>query len=211
MNEYKLMEIFTILKNCSTVVTVRRRYIGTWNINLLITVFFGSSDNKLMLKIFTKTSLSVCILPIIAILLTQIVAAQAPVKKNPAPTNPPKQAYPSNQVKTYPANNDLSLVQLITMQEAIKNSGYMRITEAKLTTYGEYAAKTGEYKTMYSNNRMIWMITGYVPGLFVPIKGRYTCIAGAKIVALVDAETGDSFGRSINCPPGNERSTMSIP
>jgi hypothetical protein len=165
-----------------------------------------------MVKIFTKSSSNAYIFAAITtLLLSQIVVAQAPVKKREAPKNPAVQVYPSNQVKTYPANNDLPLVDLITMQEAIKNSGYMRITEAKLTTYGEYAAKTGEYKKMYSNNRMIWMITGYVPGRLSEIKGRFTCIAGARIITLIDAETGDGFGRSINCPPGNVRSTMSIP
>lgn len=163
-----------------------------------------------MVKIFTKTSLKACVFTVIAtLLLAQIVTAKkAPIKKNPAPTNPP--LYPSNQVKTYPANNDLPLVRLITMQQATKDSDYMRITEAKLTTYGEYAAKTGEYKKMYSNNRMIWMITGYVPGTFSYAKGRAICIAGAGIITLIDAETGDFFGRSINCPPGNKRSNFNL-
>jgi hypothetical protein len=166
-----------------------------------------------MVKIFTKTSLKACVFATIAtLLLAQIVAAKkAPIKKNPMPTNQAVQKYPGNLVKKYPANNDIALVRLITMQEAIKNSGYMRITEAKLTTYEEFAAQTGQYKSMYSNNRMIWIITGSVPGKYSYSRGRMTCIAGVKIVAVVDAETGDSFGRSINCPTGRETSTMSIP
>ncbi|GJD22817.1 hypothetical protein RIVM261_077730 [Rivularia sp. IAM M-261] len=165
-----------------------------------------------MVKIFTKTSFNACVFAATTILLlTQTLTAQVPVKKREAPKKPAVQVYPSNQVKTYPANNDLPLIRLITMQEAIKNSGYMRITEAKLTTYDEFAAQTGQYKSMYSNNRKIWMITGYVPGKYSYSRGRMTCTSRVKIVAVVDAETGDSFGRSINCPPGNETSTMSIP
>lgn len=165
-----------------------------------------------MLKIFTKTSFNACVFGVIAtLLLTQIVTAQKPIKKDEAPKNQPVQKYSGNQVKTYPADNDLPIVSLITMQEATKNSGYMRITEAKLTTYEEFAAKTGQYKKIYSNNRMIWMISGFVPGKHTSSRGRMTCIAGAKIIEVIDAETGDSFGRGIKCPPGNDRSTLSIP
>lgn len=165
-----------------------------------------------MVKIFTKSSSNAYIFAAITtLLLSQIVTAQAPVKKNEAPKKPAVQVYPGNQVKTYPANNNLPIVSLITMQSATKNSGYLRITEAKLTTYEEFAAKTGQYKKIYSNDRMIWMITGFVPGKHVSSRGRMTCIANAAITEVIDAETGDSFGRSIKCPPGNDRSTLSIP
>ncbi|BDA71833.1 hypothetical protein CAL7716_059990 [Calothrix sp. PCC 7716] len=94
-----------------------------------------------MVKIFTNTSLKTCIFAAITtLLLIQTATAKNPIKKIEAPSVPAVQVYPGNQVKTYPANNDLPIVSLITMQEATKNSGYMRITEAKLTTYGEFAA-----------------------------------------------------------------------
>ncbi|BDA71832.1 hypothetical protein CAL7716_059980 [Calothrix sp. PCC 7716] len=69
---------------------------------------------------------------------------------------------------------------------------------------------TGEYKKIYSNNRMIWMISGFVPGEHTSSRGRMTCIAGAKIIEVIDAETGDSFGAGIKCPPGNERSNFNF-
>ncbi|MEH2434705.1 MAG: hypothetical protein V7K25_10720 [Nostoc sp.] len=80
----------------------------------------------------------------------------------------------------------------------------MQITEAKLTTYEEFAAKTGEYKSSISNNRMVWIVTGFVhQGELRMSKGRSVCTDNAKLVEVMDAETGDSFGRSIYCPPNN--------
>lgn len=55
-----------------------------------------------------------------------------------------------------------------------------------------------------AKNRMVWIITGFVPGKYSYI--RRTCITGAKILGLVDAETGDSLGSFVHCPSGNGRS-----
>ncbi|WP_322663218.1 hypothetical protein [Nostoc sp. DedQUE09] len=84
----------------------------------------------------------------------------------------------------------------------------MQITEAKLTTYEEFAAKTGEYKSSISNNRMVWIVTGFVQGELRMSRGRSVCTDNAKLVEVRDAETGDSFGRSIYCPPNNQVNFM---
>ncbi|MHC5753801.1 MAG: hypothetical protein ACYTXF_24845 [Nostoc sp.] len=96
----------------------------------------------------------------------------------------------------------------MTIESVIKKSSKMRITKAKLTTYEEFVAKTGEYKSSISNNRMVWIVTGFVQGELRMAKGRSVCTDNAKIVELRDAETGDSFGRSIYCPPKNEINFM---
>lgn len=161
-----------------------------------------------MLKIFTNILFKSCIFASSTILLVQIVKAQAPVKKNEQPSIKPAQLYPINEVKGYPGNSNLPLDIFITMQEAIKNYDYMRITEAKLTTYGEFTARALGYNSTYSENRMVWIIRGFVLGKYSYIgRVEHTCIAGARILALVDAQTGDSLGRFVNCPPGNERKT----
>ena len=141
------------------------------------------------------------------LLLVQTVAAQPlQIKKQV------NQVRPTNsEVQTYPANNNLPASRLMTIENAIKKSINMQITEAKLTTYKEFAAKTGLYKSSISNNRMVWIVTGFVPGELRMSRGRSVCTANAKIVAVIDAETGDSFGRSIHCPQNNEINFMQIP
>ncbi len=156
-------------------------------------------------NIFTITSLSAFIFAITTnLLLVQTVTAKPVQTKKRV-----NQAIPFNsRVRIYPANNSLPASRLMTIESVIKKSSKMRITEAKLTTYEEFAAKTGEYKSSISNNRMVWIVTGFVQGEFRMARGRSVCTDNAKLVELTDAETGDSFGRSIYCPPNNEINFM---
>ncbi len=134
------------------------------------------------------------------LLLVQTVTAKPPVQAKKQVNQP----IPFNsRVRIYPANNSLPASRLITIERVIKKSSKMQITEAKLTTYEEFAAKTGEYKSSISNNRMVWIVTGFVEGELRMSRGRSVCTDNAKLVELTDAETGDSFGRSIYCPPNN--------
>lgn len=150
-----------------------------------------------MINILTLSSL---IAGVTSLLLVQTVTAK-PVKTK----KQVNQASPSNSaVKIYPANNNLPATRLITIESVIKKSSNMTITEAKLTTYEEFAAKTGLYKSSISNERMVWIVSGFVSGELSIAKGRIICTNNAKIVAVIDAETGDSFGRSIHCPKDNE-------
>ncbi|MBN3922870.1 hypothetical protein [Nostoc sp. NMS4] len=148
-----------------------------------------------MINFFTKTVFT----SITTLLLVQTVTAQpVPTKKQvnqPIPFN--------SRVRIYPANNSLPASRLMTIESVIKKSSKMRITEAKLTMYEEFAAKTGEYKSSISNNRMVWIVTGFVQGELRMSKGRSVCTDNAKIIEVTDAETSDSFGRSIYCPPKN--------
>ncbi|QLE42954.1 hypothetical protein FD723_22595 [Nostoc sp. C052] len=114
----------------------------------------------------------------------------------------------NSRVRIYPANNSLPASRLITIERVLKKSSKMRVTEAKLTTYEEFAAKIGEYKSSISNNRMVWIVTGFVEGELRMSKGRSVCTDNAKIVEVTDAETGDSFSRSIYCPPNNQINFM---
>jgi hypothetical protein len=149
-----------------------------------------------MINLFTISSL---LAGITNLLLVQTVTAK-PVTKKPA-----NQANPINSaVKIYPANNNLPATRLISIESVIKKSSKMQITEAKLTTYEEFAAKTGLYKSSISNNRMVWIVSGLVPGELRMSRGRFICTSNAKVVEVTDAETGDSFGRSIHCPKNNE-------
>ncbi|MFN6488156.1 MULTISPECIES: hypothetical protein [unclassified Nostoc] len=158
-----------------------------------------------MFNIFTITSLSAFIFAnTITLLLVQTVTAKPVQTKKPV-----NQAIPFNsRVRIYPANNSLPASRLMTIESVIKKSTKMRITEAKLTTYEEFAAKNGEYKSSISNNRMVWIVTGFVQGEFRMAKGRSVCTDNAKLVELRDAETGDSFGRSVHCPPNNQINFM---
>ncbi|MCW5314185.1 hypothetical protein GTQ43_10330 [Nostoc sp. KVJ3] len=151
-----------------------------------------------MVNIFKIASLSAFVFAVTTnLLLVQIVTAQ-PVKQV-------NQVKPINSaVKIYPANNNLLPSRLITIEGAIKKSSNMRITEAKLTTYHEFTAKTGAYTSSISSNRMVWIVTGFVVGELRMSRGRSICTNNAKLVELIDAETGDTFGRSIYCPPNNE-------
>ncbi|MBD2447365.1 hypothetical protein H6G76_09320 [Nostoc sp. FACHB-152] len=149
-----------------------------------------------MINLFTISSLLV---GIINLLLVQTVTAKPVTKKQVNQANPINSA-----VKIYPANNNLPAARLITIESVIKKSSKMQITEAKLTTYEEFAAKTGLYKSSISNNRMVWIVSGFVPGELSTARGRFICTSNAKVVEVTDAETGDSFGRSIHCPKNNE-------
>jgi hypothetical protein len=155
-------------------------------------------------NIFTITSLSAFIFASTStLLLVQTVIAK------PVQTKPVNQPIPFNsRVRIYPANNSLPASRLMTIESVIKKSSKMQITEAKLTTYEDFAAKTGEYKSSISNNRMVWIVTGFVQGEFRMAKGRSVCTDNAKLVELRDAETGDSFGRSVHCPPNNQINFM---
>ena len=158
-----------------------------------------------MVNIFTKTSFSTFVFAsATTLLLVQTVTAKPiQIKKQV------NQAKPLNSgVRMYPANNSLPASRLITIERALKKSSNMHITEAKLTTYEEFAAQTGMYKSSISNNRMVWIVTGFVQGEFRMSKGRSVCTDNAKLVELIDAETGDSFGRSIHCPPNNQINFM---
>ncbi|MBH8553303.1 hypothetical protein I8751_13150 [Nostocaceae cyanobacterium CENA357] len=42
-------------------------------------------------------------------------------------------------------------------------------------------------------------------------RSRSVCTDNAKIVRVIDAETGDTFANSIYCPPNNEINFMQIP
>jgi hypothetical protein len=149
-----------------------------------------------MVNIFIITSLSASVT---TLLLVQTVTAKPVQTKKQV-----NQAKPFNsEVRIYPANNSLPASRLIPIERVIKKSTKMQITEAKLTTYEEFAAKTGEYKSSISNNRMVWIVTGFVQGELRMSKGRSVCTDNAKIVEVTDAETSDSFGRSIYCPPNN--------
>lgn len=151
-------------------------------------------------NIFTITSLSAFVFAgATTLLLVQTVTAK-PVQTKKQVNQP----IPFNsRVRIYPANNSLPASRLITIERVLKKSSKMQITEAKLTTYEEFAAKTGEYKSSISNNRMVWIVTGFVQGELRMSRGRSVCTDNAKLVELMDAETGDSFGRSIYCPPNN--------
>jgi len=151
-----------------------------------------------MVNIFTIALLSTFVfVGTTNFLLVKIVTAQ-PVKQV-------NQARPINSaVKIYPANNNLPASRLITIESAIKKSSNMRITEAKLITYQEFTAQTGAYTSAISTNRMVWILTGFVRGELRMSKGRSICTNNAKLVELIDAETGDTFGRSIYCPPSNQ-------
>ncbi|WGV24753.1 hypothetical protein [Halotia branconii] len=155
-----------------------------------------------MANIFTITLLSAFVFASTTnLLLVQTATAQpVQIKK---PTN--------SGVQIYPANNKLSASRLISIESAIKNSSNMRITEAKLTTYSDFAAQTGLYKSSISNDRMVWIVTGFVVGELRMSRGRSVCTDNAKIVRVIDAETGDAFGNSIYCPPNNEINVMQIP
>ncbi|MEH2090379.1 hypothetical protein [Nostoc sp.] len=156
-------------------------------------------------NIFTITSLSAFIFASTTILLLVQTAIAKPVQTKKQVNQP----IPFNsRVRIYPANNSLPASRLMTIESVIKKSSKMRITEAKLTTYNEFAAKTGEYKSSISNNRMVWIVTGFVQGELRMAKGRSVCTDNAKLVELTDAETGDSFGRSIYCPPNNQINFM---
>ncbi|OYD95037.1 hypothetical protein CDG77_11090 [Nostoc sp. 'Peltigera membranacea cyanobiont' 213] len=158
-----------------------------------------------MVNIFTITSFSAFVFAsTTTLLLVQTVTAKpVQIKKQV------NQAKPLNSgVRIYPANNSLPASRLITIERAIKKSSNMQITEAKLTTYEEFAAQTGMYKSSISNNRMVWIITGFVQGEFRMSKGRSVCTDNAKLVELIDAETGDSFGRSVHCPLNNQINFM---
>ena len=161
-----------------------------------------------MVNIFTIASLSAFIFAgTTNLLLAQPVTAKPPQTKKQV-----NQARPINSgVRIYPANNNLPASRLITIESVIKKSSNMQITEAKLTTYEEFAAETGQYKSSISINRMVWIVTGFVQGELRMSRGRSVCTDNAKIVQVIDAETGDSFGRSIHCPPNNEINFMQIP
>lgn len=158
-----------------------------------------------IVNIFTITSLSAFVFAsTTSLLLVQTVTAK-PVQTKKQVNQP----IPFNsRVRIYPANNSLPASRLIPIERVIKKSSKMQITEAKLTTYEEFAAKTGLYKSSVSNNRMVWIVTGFVQGELRMSKGRSVCTDNAKIVEVMDAETGDSFGRSIYCPPNNEMNFM---
>lgn len=158
-----------------------------------------------MVNIFTITSLSAFIFASTTTLLLVQTATAKPVQTKKQVNQP----IPFNsRIRIYPANNSLLASRLITIESVFKKSSKMRITEAKLTIYDEFAAKTGEYKSSISNNRMVWIVTGFVQGELRMSKGRSICTDNAKIVEVTDAETGDSFGRSIYCPPNNVRNFM---
>ncbi|MHC5595031.1 MAG: hypothetical protein ACYTXC_03535 [Nostoc sp.] len=153
-----------------------------------------------MVNIFTITSLSAFVFAsTTSFLLMQTVTAK-PVETKKQVNQP----IPFNsRVRIYPANNSLAASRLITIEGVLKKSSKMQITEVKLTTYEEFAAKTGEYKSSISNNRVVWIVTGFVQGELRMSKGRSVCTDNAKLVEVTDAETGDSFGRTIYCPPNN--------
>jgi hypothetical protein len=154
-----------------------------------------------MVNIFKITLLSTFVFASTTtlILVQTVTAKPVQIKKQI------NQAKPLNSgVRIYPANNMLPASRLITIEGAIKKSSNMQITEVKLTTYEEFAAQTGMYKSSISNNRMVWIVTGFVQGELRMSRGRSVCTDNAKLVELIDAETGDSFGRSIYCPPNNE-------
>lgn len=122
------------------------------------------------------------------------------------------QAIPRNsELRIYPANNNLPESRLIPLDRVTKKFRNIQITEAKLTTYQEFAAKMGLYKSSISTNRMVWIVTYFVQGELRMSKGRSICTDRAKIVEVIDAETGDSFGRAIHCPQENEIDFMAIP
>ncbi|MEH1870105.1 hypothetical protein [Nostoc sp.] len=158
-----------------------------------------------IVNIFIITSLSAFVFAdATSLLLVQTVTAK-PVQTKKQVNQP----IPFNsKVRIYPANNGLPASRLITIERVIKKSSKMQITEAKLTTYEEFAANTGDYKSSISNNRMVWIVTGYVQGELSMSRGRSICTDNAKLVEIMDAETGDSFGRSIYCPPNNEINFM---
>ncbi len=158
-----------------------------------------------MFNIFTITSLSAFIFATTTtfLLVQTVIAKPVQTKKQ---VNPPIPFY--SIVRTYPANNSLPTSRLMTIESVLKKSSKMQITEAKLTMYEEFAAKTGEYKSSISNNRMVWIVTGFVQGELRMSRGRSVCTDNAKLVEVTDAETGDSFGRSIYCPPKNEINFM---
>ncbi|MEH2168461.1 MAG: hypothetical protein V7K41_17760 [Nostoc sp.] len=156
-----------------------------------------------MFNIFTITSLSAFVFASTTnLLLVQTVTAQPKPVQTKKQINQPTRL--NSGVRIYPANNSLPASRFIPIESVLKKSSKMRITEAKLTTYEEFAAKTGEYKSSISNNRMVWIVTGFVQGEFRMSKGRSVCTDNAKLVELRDAETGDSFGRSVYCPPNNQ-------
>lgn len=156
-------------------------------------------------NIFTITSLSAFVFAnTTTLLLVQTVTAK-PIQTKKQVNQP----IPFNsKVQIYPANNTLPASRLITIESVIKKSSKMQITEAKLTRYEEFAVQTGEYKSSISNNRMVWIVTGFVQGELRMSRGRSVCTDNAKLVEVRDAETGDSFGRSIYCPPNNEINFM---
>ncbi|MDZ8065585.1 MAG: hypothetical protein RMY64_08080 [Nostoc sp. DedQUE08] len=100
-------------------------------------------------NIFTITSLSAFLFANTTnLLLVQTVTAKPLQTKKPV-----NQPIPFNsKLRIYRANNSLPASRLITSESAIKKSSKMQITEAKLTTYEEFAAKIGEYKSSISNN-----------------------------------------------------------
>ena len=159
----------------------------------------------IMVNIFTITSLFAFVFAdATTLLLMQTATAKAVQTKKQV-----NQARPLNSgIRIYPANNSLPASRLITIERIIKKSSKMQITEVKLTTYQEFAAKTGLYKSSISNNRMVWIVTGFVQGELRMSKGRSICTNNAKIVEVIDVETSDSFGRSIYCPPNNEINFM---
>ncbi|MDF2387875.1 hypothetical protein JMG10_40915, partial [Nostoc ellipsosporum NOK] len=143
---------------------------------------------------------------------TNLLLVQAVTAK---PVQTKKQANPAkpinSEVRIYPANNNLPASRLMTIESVIKKSSKIRITEAKLTTYKEFAAQTGQYKSSISADRMVWIVTGFVQGELRMSRGRIVCTDNAKIVQVIDAQTGDSFGRTIHCPPNNQINYMHIP
>ncbi|MHC0066941.1 hypothetical protein ACWATR_29195 [Nostoc sp. UIC 10890] len=154
-------------------------------------------------NIFTITSLFAFVFADALLLMQTATAKPVQTKKQV------NQARPLNSgIRIYPANNSLPASRLISIERVIKKSSKMQITEVKLTTYEEFAAKTGLYKSSISNNRMVWIVTGFVPGELRMSKGRSVCTNNAKIVEVTDAETSDSFGRSIYCPPNNQINFM---
>ncbi|MEH1919295.1 hypothetical protein [Nostoc sp.] len=110
-------------------------------------------------NIFTITSLSAFIFATTTnLLLVQTVTAK-PVQTKKQVNQP----IPFNsRVRIYPANNSLPASRLMTIESVIKKSSKMQIIEAKVTRHEEFAAKTGEYKSSISTNRMVWIVTGFV-------------------------------------------------
>ncbi|RUT05160.1 hypothetical protein DSM106972_039810 [Dulcicalothrix desertica PCC 7102] len=137
-------------------------------------------------------------------LAPSVIAKPVQIKK-------PVKLEPTTTIKTYAANNNLPASRLMTIKSAIKRAIPMRLTEVKLTTYEEFAAKTGEYKSAISTNRMVWIVTGFVPGEFRMSGGSSICTDNAKIVEVIDAETGDILSRPIYCPPENTIDYMRLP
>jgi hypothetical protein len=120
---------------------------------------------------------------------------------------------PSSIKLIYPANDRVPRTRLMSEKSAIvKISDRFQVTNAKIMLFEEYVKLTGNYRATMSPKRVVWVLTAVAKGELRMSRGRSICKANAKVVELIDAQTGASpFGRSIHCPADQEVNYFPFP